>query len=38
MLILQASKSFELWTGEQMPVEQVKKFLIQKLKSKRRKK
>ncbi len=38
MLVLQASKSFELWTGKQMPVKQVKKFLTQKLKSKPRKK
>ncbi len=37
MLILQASKSFELWTGKQMPVDEVKRFLIRKIKSRRKK-
>lgn len=37
MLIFQAGKSFELWTGKEMPIAETKKFLIQKLKSKRRK-
>ncbi|CUS86985.1 shikimate dehydrogenase [Candidatus Kryptobacter tengchongensis] len=37
MLILQASKSFELWTGKEMPIAEVKKFLLQKLKSRKRK-
>ncbi len=27
MLIYQASKSFELWTGEQLPIEQLQKSL-----------
>ncbi len=37
MLILQAGKSFELWTGKEMPIAETKKFLLQKLKSKKRK-
>ncbi len=31
MLVNQAAKSFEIWTGEKMPVEQVEKALILKL-------
>jgi shikimate 5-dehydrogenase len=27
MLVLQAAKSFELWTGEPFPVEQIQKSL-----------
>ncbi len=38
MLILQASKSFELWTGKEMPTAEIKKFLLQKLKLRKRKK
>jgi shikimate dehydrogenase len=37
MLIFQAGKSFELWTGKEMPIAETKKFLLQKLKSKRKK-
>ncbi|MCS7229207.1 MAG: shikimate dehydrogenase [Candidatus Kryptonium sp.] len=37
MLILQASKSFELWTGKEMPISEIKKFLLPKLKSRKRK-
>lgn len=37
MLILQAEKAFNLWTGKEMPVQEVQKFLIQKLKSRRKK-
>lgn len=36
MLILQASKSFELWTGREMPIADVKKFLLQQLKPRRK--
>lgn len=38
MLIFQAGKSFLLWTGREMPIDEIKKFLLQKLKSKRGKK
>ncbi|MEN3037791.1 MAG: shikimate dehydrogenase [Candidatus Kryptonium sp.] len=37
MLILQASKSFELWTGKEMPISKIKKLLLPKLKSRKRK-
>lgn len=37
MLILQAGKSFELWTTKEMPIQEVKKLLLQKLKTKRKK-
>lgn len=33
MLILQASKSFELWTSREMPIAEVKTLLLQKLKT-----
>lgn len=34
MLIFQAAKSFELWTGKEMPVKEIKKDLLQKVKRK----
>lgn len=37
MLILQASKSFELWTGKEMPIAEIKKLLLKELKPRRKK-
>ncbi len=37
MLILQASKSFELWTAKEMPITEVKKLLLRKLRAKKEK-
>jgi shikimate 5-dehydrogenase len=31
MLVNQAAKSFEIWTGERMPTEQVEKALLLKI-------